>query len=221
MAAYIRLTCEKESGFQEKHIAFYREQLGVFCRIRCGKESELQEFKGVENKLWTSLLNFQYSGKDEIRWMMNVELDYQLIYFNKEFSPTWGERVRIFSDVNRSPLWLCVQTPLIGMVWIPLCVTLSQARGSSCHSQLKNIRSLENWCAVEKDSGCTIWKRAEFEFKYRRKKSVLSSGDLSNMTLSFADFARVESKIHGNFREFKACVIAISYLLEKVAGPNR
>jgi len=142
----------------------------VFWQDSLQKKSGTSRFK-VENKLPDNLCwIFNMLGKMNSWWNRNVEIDYQLDY---SIELVYMERrVTGFFRMWSPPLLIGDQDPLLEWFLIQTFVTLVPVSKKLLATVSEKPLKSWNYCGRGENSGCTIWKRAEFDLKYREKGSV-------------------------------------------------
>ncbi len=214
MEAYIDYDLNEKNKIQENTLAFIEQQLGFLEDSLKDKEKELQDFK-VENKMLDVSAEFSnILGKMNNLDEMNVEIDYQLEYF-EQIQTYMEQKSKDFSDVI-APSIIGVPDPLLNGL-IQTLVNLSQERRKLLASVNENHPEvLKIDVQMEKVQESLSENIVNLIDNTKKKKQTLLK-DIALYDVEFSTLPESESEYTGIFREFKLRESLYTYLLEKRA----
>lgn len=214
MESYIDYDVNEKNKIQENTLAFIEQQLGFLEDSLKEKEKELQNFK-VENKMLDVSAEFSnILGKMNNLDDMNVEIDYQLEYF-EQIRSYMEQKSKDFSDVI-APSVIGVPDPLLNGL-IQTLVTLSQDRRKLLATVNENHPEvLKIDVQMEKVQDALFENVVNLIDNTKKKKQTILK-DIALYDLEFSTLPESESEYTGIFREFKLRESLYTYLLEKRA----
>lgn len=214
MESYIDYDLNEKNKIQENTLAFIEEQLGFLEDSLHQKERELQNFK-VENKLLDVSAEFSnILGKMNTLDETNVEIDYQLEYF-EQIKDYMVNKTRDYSDVI-APSVIGVPDPLLNGL-IQTLVTLSQDRRKLLATVNENHPEVMKIDVQMDKIQDALYENVVNLIDNTKQKKRSIQREIAQYDSQFATLPESESTYSGIFREFKLRESLYTYLLEKRA----